>query len=160
MNTLTETELPTKDPINYIKYLIRDYYSTEQLQNIKAFVIETIEERQEGQINTLTETILTPELKAQLYKLSHSEHMYDELEERLLRLDYEPENMTSGNDSCYCLAVYYAKGKYVNVYIPNCEQATDEEEYDTYAVQCGETFSYLYESKDPQDVVEFIQSLK
>ena len=110
--------------------------------------------------NTLTETILTTELKAQLYKLQHSEHMYEELEERLLRLDYKTENMTSGNDSCYCLAVYYAKGKYVNVYIPNCEQATDEEEYDTYAVQCGETFSYLYESWDPQDVVEFIELLK
>ena len=111
-------------------------------------------------MDTLTETILTPELKEQLCKQSYSEMKYDELEERLLRLDYEPENMTCGNDSCYCLALYYAEGKYVNVYIPNCTKATDEEEYDTYAVQCGETFSYLYESKDAQDVVEFIQLLK
>ncbi len=100
------------------------------------------------------------EQKQQLSKQSYSEMKYDELEERLLRSDYEPENMTSENDSCYCLALYYAERKYVNVYIPNCTKVTDEEEYDTYAVQCGETFSYLYESKDPQDIVEFIQSLK
>lgn len=110
--------------------------------------------------NILTETKLTPEVKEQLTTLSYSEMMYDELEERLVREDFEPENMTSHNDSCYCLALYYAKGKYVNVYIPNCKEANDEEDFDTYAVQCGETFEYLFDNANPQKVVEFIQSLR
>jgi len=110
--------------------------------------------------NSLTETKLTQELKEQLSRDSYSELKYDELDEILTREGYEPENLTSHNDACYCLGVYYNSQQYLNVYIPNCKEVNDEEDFDTYAVQCGETFDYLFTSKSSKEVVDFINSLK
>ena len=116
--------------------------------------------------NTLTETELTPELKKELIKLSYSELKYDELEEVLKLNDFQPENMTSSNDACYCMALYYKEGKYVNVYVPNCKDSKGEfgkneheDDFDTYAIQCGETFEYLFQSKCTKEVLSFIQKL-
>ena len=42
------------DTIANTKFLIRDFYTTEELQNIKAYIVAIIEERQNSDYRTLS----------------------------------------------------------------------------------------------------------
>lgn len=101
-------------------------------------------------MDTLTET-QPPSSHASI-----SQMCLDELEYRLHSLEgYSTQNVTSSNDTCYSLQVWITKQLSVFIYVPNCEIATDEEDFDTYVVQ-NEQEEYVYEAHTIQEIVEYL----
>tara|TARA_R100000315_G_scaffold62496_1_gene44459 strand:- start:6155 stop:6499 length:345 start_codon:yes stop_codon:yes gene_type:complete len=104
-------------------------------------------------MDTLTET-QPPSSHASI-----SQMCLDELEYRLHSLEgYSTQDVTSSNDACYSLQVWITKELSVFIYVPNCEIATEEEDFDTYVVQ-NEELEYVYEANTIREIVEYLNFL-
>tara|TARA_R110000868_G_scaffold1779_7_gene14205 strand:+ start:1079 stop:1399 length:321 start_codon:yes stop_codon:yes gene_type:complete len=104
-------------------------------------------------MKTLTET-QPPSLHASISQMN-----YDELEYRLHTLNgYSTENTTSYNDSCYSLGVWITKNLYISIYVPNCKNVKDEEDFNTFIARTDEQ-DLVCETKDIEVLIDRLNAL-
>ena len=103
-----------------------------------------------NKMKNLKET-LPPSLHAAISQMN-----YDELEYRLHTLNgYSTENTICYNAPCYSLGVWITKNLYFNIYVPNCKNVKDEEDFNTFIIRTDEQ-DFVYETKDIGELIDFI----